>query len=215
MFAIVQNNTITMLVPAGTAFELDGVQYPANWCNLSAPEDKAAIGMVDVIYGPAPSDTYYWVTQEAPALVNGQVVVNYTSTPKDLDQTKASAQAQIDDRHATVITKLVGSPTQTEKDTWTMKLETASSIEAGSEPTVAGKTFLSSAGITTKEEQQDWAKSVIGKSTAYASIVGVGEKLRSTARQAIKQATTIDEVIAALQASIEQTEAAVNTFLKQ
>ena len=95
MFAIVQNNAITMLVPAGTAFELDGVQYPANWCNLSTPEDKAAIGMVDVIYGTAPSDTYYWVTQEAPVLVDGQVVVNYTSIPKDLDQTKATCKSKI------------------------------------------------------------------------------------------------------------------------
>ena len=95
MFAIVQNDTIVQLVPAGTAFELDGVQYPANWCNLSTPEDKAAIGMVDVIYGTAPSDTYYWVTQEAPVLVDGQVVVNYTSTPKDLDQTKATCKSQI------------------------------------------------------------------------------------------------------------------------
>ncbi len=95
MFAIVQNDTIVQLVPEGTAFELDGVQYPANWCNLSTPEDKAAIGMVDVIYGQAPSDTYYWVTQAAPALVNGQVVVNYTSTPKDLNQTKANCKSQI------------------------------------------------------------------------------------------------------------------------
>ena len=95
MFAIVQNDTIVQLVPAGTAFELDGVQYPANWCNLSTPEDKAAIGMVDVIYGTAPSDTYYWVTQEAPVLVDGQVVVNYTSTPQDLDQTKATCKSQI------------------------------------------------------------------------------------------------------------------------
>jgi hypothetical protein len=95
MFAIVQNNTIVQLVPEGTAFELDGVQYPANWCNLSTPEEKTAIGMVDVIYGQAPSDTYYWVTQNAPALIDGQVVVTYTSTPKDLDQTKANCKSQI------------------------------------------------------------------------------------------------------------------------
>lgn len=95
MFAIVQNNTIVQLVPEGAAFELNGVQYPANWCNLSSPEDKAAIGMVDVIYGQAPSDTYYWVTQEAPALINGQVVVNYTSTPKDLNSIKATCKSQI------------------------------------------------------------------------------------------------------------------------
>ena len=95
MFAIVQNNTIVQLVPEGTAFTLDEVQYPANWCNLSTPEEKTAIGMVDVIYGQAPSDIYYWVTQEAPALVDGQVVVTYTSTPKDLDATKANCKSQI------------------------------------------------------------------------------------------------------------------------
>jgi hypothetical protein len=71
MFAIVQNNTIVQLVPEGTAFTLDEVQYPANWYNLITPEEKTAIGMVDVIYGQAPSDIYYWVTQEAPALVDG------------------------------------------------------------------------------------------------------------------------------------------------
>lgn len=103
MFAIVQNNTIVQLVPAGSAFELNGVQYPANWCNLSTSEDKAAIGMVDVIYGPAPSDTYYWVTQEAPALIDGQVVVNYTSTPKDLDQTKATCKSQINNTAYTLL----------------------------------------------------------------------------------------------------------------
>jgi hypothetical protein len=95
MFAIVQNNTIVQLVPEGTAFTLDEVQYPANWCNLSTPEEKTAIGMVDVIYGQAPSDVYYWVTQNAPALVEGQVVVTYTSTPKDLDATKANCKSQI------------------------------------------------------------------------------------------------------------------------
>jgi hypothetical protein len=95
MFAIVQNNVIVQLVPEGTAFTLDDVQYPANWCNLSTPEEKTAIGMVDVIYGQAPSDIYYWVTQNAPALVDGQVVVTYTSTPKDLDATKANCKSQI------------------------------------------------------------------------------------------------------------------------
>ena len=84
MFAIVQNEIIMMLVPAGTAFEWDGIQYPANWCNLSTPEEKAAIGMVDVVYGTYPNDTYYWVSQDAP-VYNGTVVeINYTATPKDL-----------------------------------------------------------------------------------------------------------------------------------
>jgi hypothetical protein len=84
MFAIISNGVIAMLVPAGTAFEWDSVQYPANWCNLSSPEEKAAIGMVDVIYGTPANDQYYWVSQDAP-VYNGTVVeINYTATPKDL-----------------------------------------------------------------------------------------------------------------------------------
>lgn len=90
MFAIISNNAIAMLVAPGTPFEWDGVQYPANWCNLSTPEEKAAIGMVDVVYGAYPNDQYYWITQDAP-VYNGTVVeINYTATPKDLDQLKAN-----------------------------------------------------------------------------------------------------------------------------
>ena len=90
MFAIISNNAIAMLVAPGTPFTWDGQQYAANWCNLSTPEEKAAIGMVDVVYGAQPSDVYYWVSQDAP-VYNGTVVeINYTATPKDLDQLKAN-----------------------------------------------------------------------------------------------------------------------------
>ena len=89
MFAIISNGIIAMFVPAGTAFEWDGIQYPQNWCNLSSPEEKAAIGMVDVVYGQYPNDQYYWVSQDAP-VYNGTVVkINYTATRKDLTELKA------------------------------------------------------------------------------------------------------------------------------
>ena len=84
MFAIISNGVIAMLVAPGTAFEWEGVQYPANWCNLSTPEEKAAIGMVDVVYGAYPNDQYYWVSQDEPVYIDGVVQINYTATPKDL-----------------------------------------------------------------------------------------------------------------------------------
>jgi hypothetical protein len=91
MFAIISNGAIALLVPAGTAFEWDSIQYPANWCNLSSPEEKAAIGMVDVVYGQYPNDQYYWVSQDAPAY-NGTVVeISYTATPKDLFECQMQA----------------------------------------------------------------------------------------------------------------------------
>ena len=92
MFAIISNNAIAMLVAPGTPFTWDGLQYPANWCNFSTPDQKAAIGMVDVIYGAQPNDQYYWVTQNEPVYDPLRNVVNitYTATPKDLDELKAS-----------------------------------------------------------------------------------------------------------------------------
>lgn len=86
MFAIVQNGIVTQLIPDGTQFTVNGVNYPANWCNLSTPEEKAAIGMVDVVYGPQPNQTYYWVSENAPVYnpSTNQVDINFTATAKDL-----------------------------------------------------------------------------------------------------------------------------------
>ena len=97
MFAIVQNGIIMLLVQSGTAFTWNGVEYPANWCNLSSPEDKAAIGMVDVVYAQMPNQTYYWVTQTEPVYnpVTNQVDIGYTATAKDLTSVKTNAISQI------------------------------------------------------------------------------------------------------------------------
>lgn len=143
--------------------------------------------------------------------LNEAVTAPVSSLP--LDQAKASALAQVDNHHSTVVTKLVGNPTQAEKDTWTMKLDTATAVIAGTAPSVAGQAFLSAAGITTVEDQKAWAQSVQVKAAGYAGIVGVGEKLRADARQTIKAAMTTDEVNAALEASIQKTEAAVKACL--
>lgn len=95
MFALIKNNAVAQLVQAGTAFEWEGVQYPANWCNLSTPEEKAAIGMVDVVYDTRPDDSYYWVSQNAPVYADGVVTIGYTATAKDLFTCQNSAVTQI------------------------------------------------------------------------------------------------------------------------
>jgi hypothetical protein len=84
MFAIISNGTIAQLIPSGTAFTLNEIQYASNWMNLSSPEEKANIGMVDVIHEARPDDRFYWVTEGSPELVDGVVRIGYTSTPKEL-----------------------------------------------------------------------------------------------------------------------------------
>lgn len=65
----------------GNAFELNGIQYPANWLNLSTPEEKSEIGLEEVItVGERKDDRYYWVSES----LNG-AVLTITSTPKDLE----------------------------------------------------------------------------------------------------------------------------------
>jgi hypothetical protein len=103
MFAIISNGVIAMLVPAGTAFEWQGLQYAANWCNLSTPEEKAAIGMVDVIYGTPANDQYYWISQDTPVYTGTVVEINYTATPKDLFTLQNNAVTTVQQQAYTIL----------------------------------------------------------------------------------------------------------------
>lgn len=71
-------------ITEGNAFEINGTQYPANWLNLSTPEEKAALGLEEVTDANAPlDDRFYWVS----STLNG-AVRTYTNTPKDLASLK-------------------------------------------------------------------------------------------------------------------------------
>lgn len=75
----------------GIAFEVDGVQYPANWLNLSTPEEKAALGLQEVIIvGERKDDRYYWVSES----LSG-ATLTITSTPKDLNDVKSTYCASL------------------------------------------------------------------------------------------------------------------------
>jgi hypothetical protein len=136
MFAIIRNNEIYKLVQPGSSFELDGNQYPANWINLSSAADKAAIGMVDVVYAARPDDKYYWVTENPPLYLNGVVEVSYTISDKDLTQLKDSAKQAIGTTAWTLlsasdwmVTKSVetSTPMDAEWSTWRAEIRTQAS----------------------------------------------------------------------------------------
>jgi hypothetical protein len=75
----------------GQPFEIDGTSYPANWLNCATPEQKAALGLVEVTDSNQPEDDrFYWVS----ATLNG-AVCTYTNTPKDLAGLKTQWTAQI------------------------------------------------------------------------------------------------------------------------
>lgn len=129
-----------------------------------------------------------------------------------LESAKAAALKRVDDVHTAVVQKLVGSPTQVEKDTWSLKLDAAKSVLAGTPVAEAGLAFFGASGIT---DRRAWAQTVVAKSAGFAYVVGVGEKLRAQARAAIQAATTAREVAQALESSVTATEQLVSQFLQR
>ena len=77
-------------ITEGQPFEIDGTSYPANWLNCSTPQEKEALGLVEVTDSNQPEDDrFYWVS----ATLNG-AVRTYTNTPKDLDALKTQWVSQ-------------------------------------------------------------------------------------------------------------------------
>jgi hypothetical protein len=75
----------------GMPFEIDDVQYPANWLNLSTPEEKTDLGLEEVItVGERKDDRYYWVSES----LNG-AVLTITSTPKDLETVRSNCISSV------------------------------------------------------------------------------------------------------------------------
>ena len=75
----------------GVFFNINGQQYDPSFLNTATPEELAALGLVPVTYvGERANDQYYWVSEE----FNGPVIT-YVNTPKDINQVKALAIAQV------------------------------------------------------------------------------------------------------------------------
>jgi len=80
-------------IQEGQAFQINDLFYPANWLNLSTPEEKLAIGLEEVVATNSPAnDTYYWVSSTL-----DKASLTYTNTPKDLVGLKTQYVTQTKD----------------------------------------------------------------------------------------------------------------------
>jgi hypothetical protein len=68
-------------------FEHDGTAYPANFLRLATPEERAAIGITEVVEQPRPNDAFYWVS-------GPNEDGSWTAIPKDLAGLKTTWTAQ-------------------------------------------------------------------------------------------------------------------------
>ena len=130
-----------------------------------------------------------------------------------VETARADAMRAIDNFHAQTVQQLVGSPTQVEKDTWAMKLDAASALVAGKVPSAAGQAFLSAAGLVTDAAKTAWSRAVLERSAGYAAVVGVAERLRSGARDAVRQAPDADGVRRALDSAVAESKKVIDSLL--
>lgn len=83
----------------GTQFTIDGVTYPPQWLNQSTPEQKAALGLEEVVATNQPyNPVYYWTGE-----VLDKATLTYTGTPKDLTEVKTNAIAQVNQTAYTLL----------------------------------------------------------------------------------------------------------------
>lgn len=83
--------TTGQYIQEGTQFEINGVTYPPQWLNQSTPEQKAALGLEEVIATNQPfNPVYYWTGE-----ILDQATLTYTGTPKDLTDVKTNAISSI------------------------------------------------------------------------------------------------------------------------
>jgi hypothetical protein len=123
------STTTNTYIQEGTAFEINSVSYPANWLNLSTPQEKAEIGLEEVIATNSPAnDQYYWVSQK----LNG-ASLTYINTPKDLDQCKANTVSQLRNTAYTLLLPTdwmvvksfeTGNPIPADWNTWRQSIRT-------------------------------------------------------------------------------------------
>ena len=188
-----------------------GCFYPDDIDYQNPPNDLIAVSVEDYSAAMARS------IGETLDVVKGKLTIvpaPVVSAAERLARAAQAALAAIDQFHAETVQKLVGNPTQVEKDTWALKLEVANAISSKAAVSAAGQAFLASAGIATDAAKSAWATSVLAKSSAYAQVVGLAEKLRDTARTAVKAATDEASLKAALDAQRAAADAAVASLLK-
>lgn len=83
----------------GTQFTIDGVTYPSGWLNQSTPEQKAALGLEEVVATNEPyNPVYYWTGETLEG-----ATLTYTGTAKDLADVQKQAVANVNQTAYTLL----------------------------------------------------------------------------------------------------------------
>lgn len=109
-----------------------------------------------------------------------------------MDEIRQRGLAEVDMEHQNVLMRLMGSPTEAERNTWAGKVELARRVLAGEGLLMDQEAFLSARGLDTAPKRQAYANEVMTNSARYWSLVGLADRVRSEAKARIMAVQTMD-----------------------
>jgi len=90
-------------LPQDTPFTQNGIQYPANWLNLSSLEEKESIGITEVAQEQRPDDRFYWIQDNndgtftsSPKILNDREEVDENGDPMYVKVYDVATESMID-----------------------------------------------------------------------------------------------------------------------
>lgn len=131
--------------------------------------------------------------------------------PPPFDQAQARAMTLIDQHHAEMLTSATGGATSAERDTWTVKAAAAVAYLADSASPAQAAMIEAEGG----DDPDALAQRIVEKSDAFQMLVGIAGGIRATAREAVRVATTHEQIDAALSAAQEAAQAALAAALQE
>jgi len=143
-----------------TQFTLGGITYPQQWLAQATPEQKAAIGLEEVmVTGSRADDRFYWVSEN---LVGASLT--YTNTPKLLDdrnEVNEDGTPMLDEAGNQMVTKGLKSTHKAQIDAQVYAAlqpsdwMAARAFETGTEMNAAWKTWRASVRSTATAVKAD------------------------------------------------------------
>jgi hypothetical protein len=168
----------------GSAFEHNGIQYPANWLNLASLADKEAIGIEEITQQTRPNDEYYWVTDNNDG--------TFSSTAKLLND-----REEVDEDNNPVYVQVWDSETETMVDT-SERLVTKGlkSIKVAQIKTTANSLLSNTDWMVIRKAERDVA--IPSATVTYrAAVITEATRLET----AINAATTVEGLITVVQSA--------------
>lgn len=194
MFAIEANNELTNSVSPGNAIIVGDVRYPyAMLANMTA-DQRAELGVVEVIIDPYPPDLDVDVTENAPAKIAGVWRITHSTTPRAFDVTTAQdAECKIIDRAAEQCRLAFITGGSGQALTYSRKLEEATKLMAlpeGAEVNDEDFPFLTSSIGVDGDTVESVAETVLANNELWTAVGSAIERIRLNAKAKTKTKST-------------------------